>query len=122
MPFAYYQRLSSARQRTYRKSDAIGSLALPEGVQVGATVALIRDALLREDVKGVRQASQHLVDSLATAFRVPPITMRVLARRPAEREGELYGLYEPEDRSTSARITVWMRTAQRKQVVAFRTY
>ena len=48
--------------------------------------------------------------------------MRVLARRPAERAGELYGLYEPGDRSSPARITVWMRTAQRKQVVAFRTY
>ena len=74
MPFAYYQRLSSARQRIYRRSDAIGSLALPEGVQVGATVALIRDALLHEDVKGVRQASQHVVDTLATAYCVPPIT------------------------------------------------
>jgi len=122
MRFAYYDRLSPARQRIYRRSEAIGALALPDGVQAGATVALIRDSLLRDEVKAVRQASQQLIDMLVTGYKVPPITVRVLAQRPAEHDGELYGLYEPEDGKTLARITVWMRTAQRKQVVAFRTY
>ena len=48
--------------------------------------------------------------------------MRVLARRPADGNGELHGLYEPEDGATLARITVWMRTAQKKNVVAFKTF
>jgi hypothetical protein len=122
MPFGYYDRLSPARQRIYRRSDSIGALALPEGVQAGTTVARIRDALLREEPRTVREASQQLVDTLVQGYQVPPIRVRVLARRPAQREGELYGLYEPEDGTTPARITVWMRTAQRKQVVAFRTY
>ena len=34
----------------------------------------------------------------------------------------MHGLYEPEDEGTSARVTVWMRTAARKDVVAFKTY
>ena len=47
---------------------------------------------------------------------------RVLAQRPADDYGELHGLYEPEDGKTRARITVWMRTARRRQVVAFKSF
>jgi hypothetical protein len=122
MPFAYYNRLSPARQRIYRKSDAIEALVLPAGVELGACVMLIRDGLAGDDVQAVRRASQQLVDALVTGYRVPPIEMRVLARRPVDGRGELHGLYEPEDDATPARITVWMRTAQKKQVVALRTY
>jgi hypothetical protein len=46
----------------------------------------------------------------------------VLARRPSNDYGELHGLYEPEEGRTPATITVWMRTAQRRQVVAFKTF
>jgi hypothetical protein len=35
---------------------------------------------------------------------------------------ELHGLYEPGPPGQRARISVWMRTAQRRQVVAFRTF
>jgi hypothetical protein len=122
MPFAYYNRLSPARQRIYRKSDAIEALALPDGVDLGACVALIRDGLAGDDVKTVRLTSQRLVDTLVAGYGVPPIRLRVLARRPVDGRGELHGLYEPEEGATPARITVWMRTAQRKQVVAFRSY
>jgi hypothetical protein len=122
MPFAYYDRLSAARQRIYRKSDALEIPALPAGVDAGRDVALIRDGLARDEVAAVRAASQAVIDALVAGFRVPPIRVRVLARRPADGAGELHGLYEPEDGATRARITVWMRTAQRKDVVAFRTF
>ncbi|MDH3690664.1 MAG: hypothetical protein OEU36_14540, partial [Gammaproteobacteria bacterium] len=36
--------------------------------------------------------------------------------------GELHGLYEPAEENPLAHITVWMRTAQRRKVVAFRTF
>ncbi|MEP7180939.1 MAG: hypothetical protein ABI886_01985 [Betaproteobacteria bacterium] len=121
MPFAYYARLSAARQRIYRKSDEIDRLDLPAGVDAGAVVQRIADQLAADDRAGVQKAAQALVDALVGAFRVPPIRVRVLARRPADDGGELHGLYEPEDGAT-ARITVWMRTAARKQVVAFRTF
>ena len=55
-------------------------------------------------------------------IRVPKIRVRVLAQRPADDDGELHGLYEPDDAGTPARITVWMRTAARKDVVAFKTF
>ena len=122
MPFAYYAKLSSARQRIYRTSDAIETLPLPAGVMAGDIVARVRDGLAADDVKAVQRACQALVDALVTGYRVPPIRIRVLARRPADDYGELHGLYEPEEGRTSARITVWMRTAAKKQVVAFKTF
>jgi hypothetical protein len=122
MPFAYYAKLSPARQRIYRRSDAIETLPLPAGVMAGVIVAGIRGGLAGEDVKAVQRACQALIDVLVAGYRVPPIRVRVLARRPSDDYGELHGLYEPEEGRTPARITVWMRTAAKKQVVAFKTF
>jgi hypothetical protein len=122
MPFAYYDRLSAARQRTYRRSDAIDRLDLPPEVRAGTTVTALRAALDRDDRRAVQAESQALIDALTGGFRVPPIRVRVLAQRPSDDTGELHGLYEPEDGATRARITVWMRTAQRKEVVRLRTF
>jgi hypothetical protein len=122
MPFAYYAKLSPSRQRIYRESDAIATLALPDGVAAGECVARIRDGLAAEDRRAIARASQELIDRLVRGFRVPPIRVRVLAVRPSYDYGDLHGLYEPEEGSTPARITVWMRTAARRQVVAFKTF
>ena len=122
MPFAYYSRLSAARQRIYRHSDALQSLDLPQGVAAGMRVARIRASLSREDRADVQAACQDLLDALVAGYRVPKIRARVLAKRPADDGGELHGLYEPDDGGTPARITVWMRTAARRDVVAFKTF
>lgn len=122
MPFAYYAKLSPARQRIYRKSDAITSLGLPPGVDVATPVAAIAAALASDDRAAIQTACQRLVDLLTSGYRVAPVRVRVLARRPSDASGELHGLYEPEEASTRARITVWRRTAARKQVVAFKTF
>lgn len=122
MAFAFYDRLSPARQRIYRESDAIDSLELPSDVRPATVVAAIGDALLREDRGAVRTSCQHLIDALVAGYRVPDVRVRVLAKRPADDYGELHGLYEPEDDGVTACISVWMRTAQRRQVVAFRTF
>jgi hypothetical protein len=122
MPFAYYAKLAGARQRTYRRSDAIRSLELPEAFGAGSRVAAIRAGLGREDRAAVQAACQDLLDALAAGYRVPKIRVRVLAKRPADDQGELHGLYEPDEAGAPARITVWMRTAARKDVVAFKTF
>ena len=122
MPFAYYAKLSPARQRTYRRSDAIDVLALPAGVAAGAQVVRIRDGLARDDRAAVQRGSQDLIDALVAGYRVPKIRVRVLAQRPADDSGELHGLYEPDDAGTPARVSVWMRTAARRDVVAFKTF
>ena len=122
MPFAYYAKLSPSRQRIYRQSDAIQSLELPRGSKAGARVARIRAGLGRADRADVQKACQDLIDALDSGYGVPKIRVRVLAQRPADGDGELHGLYEPDEEGTPARITVWMRTAARKDVVAFKTF
>jgi len=122
MPFAYYSKLSAARQRIYRQSDAIEFLPLPGGIAAGAIVAALRSELAGDSRPGVQAASQRLIDALVRGYDVPPIRVRVLARRPVDGSGELHGLYEPDEARKPARITVWMRTAARRDVVAFKTF
>jgi len=120
VPFAYYNRLTSAQQRIYRTSDAIESIALPPGVSPGVDVAAMRAALEADDRAVVERCGQRIVDTLTAGYHVSPIRLRVLAQRPADDYGELHGLYEPE--RTPARISVWMRTARKRQVVAFKSF
>jgi len=87
-----------------------------------ASIERIRAGLATDDRSAVHAGAQALIDALVAGYRVPPVRVRVLARRPANETGELHGLYEPEDGATTARITVWMRTAARKDVVAFKTF
>jgi hypothetical protein len=121
MPFAYYQRLSPARQRIYRASDAIQEVPLPEGLQLERLAARIREALAAERRAEVEAAGQSLVDALCGALGVPRLCLVVHAVRPSSHWGELHGLYEPLE-GGPARISVWMRTARQKRVVAFRTF
>ena len=122
MAFAYYRKLSPVHQRIYRQSDEIPTLELPAGLAVTESVAAIRAGLLREDRAAVQRACQVLVDALVDGYSVPPVRVRVLDKRPSDDYGELHGLYEPDEEITPARITAWMRTAQRKQVVAFKSF
>jgi len=46
MRFGYYDRLSRANKEIYRKSDAIETLGLPRGLELGPTVQAIEAALL----------------------------------------------------------------------------
>jgi hypothetical protein len=122
MRFAYYDRLSRANKEIYRKSDAIETLGLPRGLELGPIVRGVEAALRADDRAAVQRECARLVDALAGGYRVPGVAVRVLAKRPADGYGELHGLYEPGEKGAPARITVWMRTAQRRQVVAFRTF
>jgi hypothetical protein len=127
MPFSYYDRLSAARKRTYRKSDDIRRIEVPDMAALRPHAAAIERPLALGDCSGVLKACQALVDGVVAQLALPPVQVRVLARRPSNDYGELHGLYEPREREEYARgeratITVWMRTAQKEQVVKFRTF
>ena len=122
MPFAYYARLSAADKRTYRASDAIERLDPPKGFADGAAVDAIAAALVGDDRAACERACQRLADALTHGYGVPAIRVKVLAKRPSNDYGELHGLYEPAEGRTLAIVSVWMRTAQRQQVVAFRSF
>jgi len=122
MRFSYYDRLSGERKKIYRQSDSIVTLGIPPGLELGEVVGRIDLGLKADDRAAVQRACQALVDALNHGYRVPPARVRVLDRRPDEGDGELHGLYEPAQGRAQAAITAWMRTAQRSQVVAFKTF
>ena len=122
MPYAYYYRLSAGRRRTYRRSDAIESIDLPAHERLRHLASEVERALHSESRNAVAAASQDLADALTRSLRVPPLEVVVHLARPRGSRSELHGLYEPGPRRRRARISVWMRTAQRRQVVAFRTF
>lgn len=122
MRFAYYERLSPSRKRTYRRSDAVEEVALPDPVALRPLVALLAEALADEDRHATEAACRRLAQALLDQLALPPVRIVVLAARPSRDWGELHGYYDPTREDVPPTITLWMRTAQRKQVVAFRTF
>ena len=122
MPFAYYDRLTRAQQRVYRRSDQVTALGRPDVAPLRPVTEALGAALATEDRVRVEAAAQRLYHGLAQAFGVRPCRVEVLAARPHGRWGELQGLYTPALRGRPPQVTLWMRTARQKRVVAFRTF
>ncbi len=122
MPFAYYLRLTPAQQRIYRQSDAVAAIPLPDPQALRPRVRELAEVLASGDRLETEAAADSLLAGLCAALGVGCVRVEVLAARPARHWGELHGLYAPPERGRSARVTLWMRTAQRRQIVAFRTF
>jgi hypothetical protein len=122
MRYAYYARLSKAAKATYRRSDAIAAITLANARRLRSITEQLERSLASEDRKRVESHAKALCNSVAKDIGAPPVVVRVLAVRPSRDWGELHGLYEPVEGRRRGRITVWMRTARHKRVVAFRTF
>jgi hypothetical protein len=122
MPFAYYDRLSKRQQAIYDRSDSIVQIRLPEPEALRSLVPPLAEALAREDRESTELACQRLLNGLTRELRVVPARVEVLTVRPHAHWGELHGLYTEGRAGRSPRITLWMRTARRRRVVAFRTF
>ncbi len=122
MPFAYYKNLSASDKKIYQESDRLTFVRLPWAKEFQPFIQALQGALVSEDQRETLRLTQKLVDALCQVFKVPQVKVKVLARRPSHDWGELHGLYESDGSGGKPLITVWMRTAKRKQVVAFKTY
>ena len=122
MAFAYYNRLSRHQKGIYRHSDMLERIPLTGAQDFFPLTDQLAIALTAEDQKKTSRISQQLITDLCTRLNAPPVRVRVMAKRPSDSREELHGLYEPLDRRKTAKITVWMRTAQKKKVVAFKTF
>lgn len=122
MPYAYYARLRPRQKAIYRRSDEVATLELPAPEALRPLVAALEAALRTEHAPTTQRAAQAFCTELLASLKVPPVRVKVLSRRPSTTTSELHGLYEPGERRALAVITVWMRTAQHKRVVAFRTF
>jgi hypothetical protein len=122
MVFSYYRKLSAANQRIYRKSDAVHAVTLPHPEELHQLIPRLARALEHEDRPRVEEFCRLLAEGVATRLQVPSIRVKVLAVRPSASWGELHGLYEPAEGRAHAVITLWMRTAKQKRVVAFKAF
>jgi hypothetical protein len=122
MRFAYYNRLTRAQKRIYEKSDELNAIPLPQPAPLLPLIDALAEALKGEDRRKTQAVSQALVSGLTARLRVTPVEVEVLAKRPSRSWGELHGLYTPAEGRTPAQVTLWMRTAQQRRVVAFRTF
>ncbi|MEZ5542686.1 MAG: hypothetical protein R3F42_11650 [Pseudomonadota bacterium] len=122
MAFSWYSRLAPAARAVYRASDRIHTVALPDPAPLQPCAVALQAALAHGDAARVGLHCQRLADGITGQLAVVPVQTRVLSARPHDARGELHGLYEPADRRRRARISVWMRTAQQRRVVAYRTF
>lgn len=122
MAFAYFGRLARAQQRIYLQSDRITAIPLPGASSFQSLVSELQEALVGEEPSRVQGAAQALLDRLTTAVGVSRVRVQLLAVRPSRSWGELHGLYTRRGRGRPATITVWMRTARHRKVVAFKTF
>jgi 5'-deoxynucleotidase YfbR-like HD superfamily hydrolase len=121
MPFAYYQKLSTRHKTIYRDSDQIEKIELPQLNELQKPVAELEKALESGRRLTTQKAAQNLMDRLTAALGVSALSVKVFERRPSWATGELHGLYEARERGSHT-VSVWMRTAQRAQVVKFKTF
>jgi len=122
MVFSYYNKLSEARKRIYRKSDEIHAVSLPDAGTFHPLISRLASALEREDRVQTEEICRELAAGLSRDLNAPLLRLRVLAVRPAGGWGELHGLYELAEGRASAVITLWMRTVKHRRVVAFRSF
>jgi 5'-deoxynucleotidase YfbR-like HD superfamily hydrolase len=121
MPFAYYQKLSTRHKTIYRDSDQIEKIELPQLNELQKPVAELEKALESGRRLTTQKAAQNLMDRLTAALGVSAVSVKGFERRPSWATGELHGLYEARERGSHT-VSVWMRTAQRAQVVKFKTF
>src|SRR5260370_10153675 len=123
MPFAYFDRLTRRQQAIYLESDGIVTVPLPQATRLQPLVTALARALESGDRAHTESAAQRLVLGLAAALGAPRARVRVRAARPHAGWGEVHGLYGTTHRAAEPPlITLWMRTARQKRVVAFRTF
>lgn len=122
MVYAYYRRLTRQQKAVYRRSDEIDAIRVPDPAPVQALAALLAQALVQDNQPRVQALCRQIADALTHRLRVPSVSVVVLAVRPHDDGGELHGFYQPRPQNGPSMIVLWMRTAQRQRVVAFRTF
>ncbi len=122
MVFSYYNKLSPAQKRIYRESDGIVSILLPRARDVQLLVPKLASSLEAGERAATEALCEEIASGITRALQIPEVQIRVLSARPSESWGELHGLYVPAEGKIPAVITVWMRTAKHRRIVAFKSF
>ncbi|HSQ01552.1 MAG TPA: hypothetical protein VL049_30380 [Candidatus Dormibacteraeota bacterium] len=116
----FRHRLTRAQQREYDRSNATNAIPVRVSPRLARAVFLLEWALSHEDRTRTAHVAQVICDELCAALKVRSLRVQVKAERPSDARGELHGLYESAGRREV--ISVWMLTAKRGQVVAYKTF
>jgi WLM domain len=122
MVFSYYHQLTPGQKRIYRQSDSVSAVPLQASASLSRLIPELEHALTADDRTKIQEVCQALAEGITSCLSVPAIRVRVLAVRPKQSWGELHGLYEAAEGRATALITLWMRTAQHRRIVAFRSF
>ena len=116
------RRQSAADRRLWERSNAITAIRVPPSERLNALATRLAATLATGDRPRVQAASQALLDAYCALLGVPRLQVEVEGVRPTNHYGELHGLYRPGNGRSRDRVQVWMHTARRAQVVAFKTF
>ena len=116
----FRHRLTRAQQREYDRSNAVGAIPVRATPRLARAVFLLEWALAHQDRTRTAHVAQVICDELCAVLRVRPLRVQVKAERPSDARGELHGLYQSAGRREV--ISIWMLTAKRGQVVAYKTF
>lgn len=119
--FSYYNSLTLRQKRIYRRSDAFERLDLGPNRARQEAARGIEEALRSGNLKLLRIETGRLCAMVCDDLRIRRVAVVVRARRPSNRRGELMGLYELDEKRGPV-ITLWAKTAKRRQMVSFKTY
>ena len=118
----FRHRLTRAQQRIYDRSNATAAVPLQATPTLRQAVTTFATVLQTADAYRVEQHAQRISDEIAALLRVRRVRVQVSGTRPSNARGELHGLYTPGRNGAPATIKLWMMTAKRQQVVAFKTF
>ncbi|SRR5579885_155682 len=121
---AYFYRLSPRAQRCYLASDSATNYEFVPDKAVGKAVSELMRVLESGKAAATEQAARKVVAETCRVAGVVPPTIDVREVRPKNARGELHGLFYPANprKPSGPHIVLWMRTAERHDVVKPRTF
>jgi len=121
MPFPYYDNLSPTKKRIYRKSDAIESIPVKSPGNILPLSIKLKKSLEDNKRRDVAKHASEICRLVCRDLGIETLTVKISSRRPSSSTEELHGLYEWAEGETPV-LTVWMKTAAKGQVVAFKSF
>jgi hypothetical protein len=120
----FFYRLPPHAQRCYLESDSITRYQFVPDASAAKSVAGLTRVLAKGNPTDTERAARAVASEMCRLAGVPGLAVDVREVRPKNTRGELHGLFYPSDprQRTLPRIVLWMRTAERREVVKPRTF
>jgi hypothetical protein len=121
---AFFYRLSSRAQRTWLKSDTIERYDYVSNDAARSSLDALMRVLETGNLAACTPSARALAAEICRGLATAPVSVEVRGVRPRNQRGELHGLFYPYDPliRRPPYIVLWMRTAQRHDVVKPKTF